>query len=567
MADLPVWGIHITTASVRGVKLERIEGELRVVAHDQADFADDIEDVNSLDRHIALVHALAIFMKRHDLSRSRVMVSVDAVTAFNRFLSAPLVENENLMRILAYEAQQQIPFDLEQVHWDHKVLAVRDADREADVLLFAIKKDVVDERLRRLQKIRFPVDGVQLGPVALYNFAVRERLVRDGQVLVSVDFDRTDVVVCQGKRLWFRSLPIGFHPVFRAVATAYEVTHRQAVKIVRGELEVDDDRPLREARRDVAERVAREVARMVSYFGGAIPELEPRSLVLFPGSVMTPPIGPMVAKLTGLEVHEFKSFRQLPVAMPELSPNLAGLAHAAGLGLQLMGEADIDVKLYPPDLERVIAGRRVFWAAGTVLLFVMVAAMWMMVDSSQGQLAEADAALGAKVQEADRLRKAFAEERRERQIRDEMLPLAAAGRHRLAPVRAADGLLRALDAAGADLGPDDRLYLAALDTKIVSEAGPDGGSVSDAGRRRVEIVLGMVDRGEEGQVEKAVRELLWPRLEATGRYRELEIGESFDSIQLAPSPKGGTPGVEYRRSFTMLELSLLFEDRNEEERP
>ncbi|MCB1282594.1 MAG: pilus assembly protein PilM, partial [Salinibacterium sp.] len=127
MADFPAWGIHLTTSSLRGIKLERAEdGEkIRVVAHDQIDFAEDIEDVTSLDRHGPLLHALAVFSKRHDLQKCRVIVSVDGATAFNRFVSAPLVQGESLARILAFEAQQQIPFDLEEVYWDYKSLDVR----------------------------------------------------------------------------------------------------------------------------------------------------------------------------------------------------------------------------------------------------------------------------------------------------------------------------------------------------------------------------------------------------------------------------------------------------------
>ena len=128
MADLPVWGIHVTTSSVRGIKLGRAESGYEVLGHDQYDFAEDIEDVLSLDRHGALAHALHVFAKRHDFNRARVIVSVDGSTAFNRFVSTPLVEGESMQRLLEYEAQQQIPFSLDTVHWDHKVLNVDEAD-------------------------------------------------------------------------------------------------------------------------------------------------------------------------------------------------------------------------------------------------------------------------------------------------------------------------------------------------------------------------------------------------------------------------------------------------------
>ena len=565
MAEFPAWGIHVTTASVRGVKIEEIDGELRIVAHDQADFADDIDDVNSLEKHGALAHALAVFMKRHDMSRCRVFVSVDAVSAFNRFVRAPMVQDENLMRILAYEAQQQIPFDLEGVFWDHKVLDVRQDDGEVDVLLFAIKKEVVDERIRRLSKLRFPVDGLQLGPLALYNFAVNERLVKDGQILVSVDFDRIELLLCHEKKLWFRTLPMGFHPMFGEISKAYDVRHRQAVKIVRGEFDLEDKEALKKIIRSNSERLSREVSRMISYFDGALEKVTLSSVVLIPGSVLVPPMTQTLKKLTGLEIHTLKSFRRIPVAMPEISPNIAGLAHATGLALQALGKSDVDIKLFPLTMERVIAGRRVFYVLSILLLFVMIAGMWLVVDSGRNEIIDAQDQLALKTIERDQLSTEFNQVRKERQLKDEIMPYRQAGDHRLVPAQATTAVLRAVEAANLDLGAAERIHVALLKTKVAPDDGKAIGSTAMKASRRIELTVGLVEGETPQAARRSVESGLFKHLARDRRLSGFKIDQEFIAANLVARPPADVDDLELRRRFIILKTSFVFEAAGQKE--
>ncbi|MFT7617634.1 MAG: type IV pilus assembly protein PilM [Planctomycetota bacterium] len=555
MAEFPAWGIHVSNTSVRGVKIEDVNGDLQVVAHDQIDYVEDIEDLSSLENAGAMLHALAVFQKKHDMNRCRVFVSVDSATAFNRFVTAPVVQGEELMRILAYEGQQHIPFDLETVFWDHKVLDVRQEEGEVDVLLFAIKKDVVEERLRRLEKVRFPVDGVQLTPVALYNLAVAERLTQSGQLIASVDCDRIDLLLCHGKKLWFRTLPTGFHPMFAEVCEAYDVRHRAAVKIVSGDLPVDDDRPLRQIRRNEAVRLTKEIARMAAYFGGAIEGVKLESILLVPGSPQAPPLQKLLAKETGLEVNVMKSFRHLPVAMPELSPNLAGLAHPTGLALQGLGRSDIDIKLYPQDLERIIAGRRFFHVLSVLVCFITVASMWMMLDSAGSEVAKRQDSLTESVQVMDKLKKEFNSGREESELKDEIVPFHQAGLHRVAIVEGVSGILETIAATNAK-NPGLNLVVSLLETKI--DSGRDANEVSQTARR-IELILGSVDLNNRDEVLKQINDMLFATLGKDQRFSQFSVDGDYLSEQASAKP---TPDIEkrtLRRRFRMFKTSFFYD--------
>lgn len=553
MTEFPVWGIHVTAASVRGVKIERSGDRLRVIAHDQIDFTEDIDDINSLERHAALAHALAVFSKRHELSKCRVWVSVDASSSFNRFVTAPMVQGESLMRILSYEAQQHIPFALDAVHWDHKVLEVRQEDGEADVILFALKKEVVEERLRRLTKQHFPVDGVQLAPVALYNFAVHEHLAKDGYVIVSVDFDRIDIVLCHHKRFWFRSLPAGVHTMFDDLQASLDVKHRLLVKILQGEKATDDMDEVEAVRTRAAEELASEISRLVAYYAGAIEGVELRGILMVPGSPFVPALSRHLKAMTGLDVYAVKSFRHIDIdpdiVTPEISKSIAKLAHATGLALQGLGESEVDVRLFDSSVERVIAGRRILYVVAVLMVFLLVWLMWRDVDSAEDELRSRSERLDALIGEVEASQQAYQQLSREKDIKDAVLPLVESGRRRLAPLTAVDAVLDTIDEANASRSPDDLVHLVNVET---------GSSDTEGEGRTVSIILGVQAKSTDEAAREEIRSAVLEPLSRRGEFSNFEVLETFTAGDLAFSASSVAGDRELRRLFVMVRVTGKF---------
>ncbi|MEE9391133.1 MAG: pilus assembly protein PilM [Planctomycetota bacterium] len=558
MADLPVWGIHITTASIRGVKIVRDGGDMRIVAHDQVDFAEDIDDIESLERHGALAHALFVFAKRHDLSKSRVVISVDASTAFNRYVETPMVEGESMMRLLEYEAQQQIPFDLDGVHWGHKVLNLDHDANIAHIMLFAIKKEVVDERLRRMAKVRFPVDQVQISPIALFNYAAYEGLAKDGYALISVDYDRSDVVISHRGRFWFRSLPTGVFSYVEAIRESIEPRHRAAVRIGRGEVKPEDPKAFKEVRDAYTERLASELSRMIEYYRGTLRDVDLKGIVLLPASRLVPSIGSYLKEATGLEVYAVKSFRKLKIdpgiVTPEIERHTASFAHAAGLALQGHNEAEVDVKLYDPSIERDIGVRKVFYALSIFGVFALVGWLWWQSSKRVEQLNSAQKALLDQVGQADAQTQKFEKHRRELDISDELAPYQSASRGREAALKAVEDVLAAIEAEAAPKGPDDRTYLLRIETKPADFA--EGRAL---GRRRVQLRLGRLDRPGVDSAA-AIMSGVIARLKSNGRVSDVIEKNRYQAPSLMGLPMSESVGKTkiLRRRFTVIDYQFVY---------
>jgi type IV pilus assembly protein PilM len=557
MADLPVWGIHVTTSSVRGLKLGRSGEGYEVLGHDQYDFAEDIEDVLSLDRHAALAHALFIFAKRHDFNRSRVVVSVDGSTAFNRFVSTPLVEGESMQRLLEYEAQQQIPFPLENVHWDHKVLKVDEDKNLADVMIFAVKRDVVEERLRRLQKVRFPADDLQLAPIALYNYAVHEGLAKDGVAVISVDYDRTDLCIVDQRRMWFRTLPTGVFGLVEAIREEIEPRHRQAVRIARGEIEAPDPAAFEKVRRAYAERLGSELARMVEYYRGSLRDVDLRGILLVPGSPMVPPLGRHLKAACGLDVFAPKGLRQTSIdpdiVTPEMEGKIGNYAHALGLALQGLEAAEVPVQLYEGSLERDVGKRKILWVASVVALFAIVGLMWW---KAQGVRASLEAERSTTAELLERTDEGLAElgrENRAEEYRQRLRPLVDVGRDRLVPVEALDTVLAALMKYNEGRADDERIYLVNAATRSMKPV--DGRDR----RRELRLVLGALMRRPGDDVLGRMKDGLMGPMAAQPAFDDLEEVRQFTASSLSMLAEPDLEDRILRRRFQMAEFQIVYD--------
>src|SRR5205814_3764696 len=87
---------------------------------------------------------------------------------FAKVVKLPPVDTSKVTQIIQYEAQQNVPFPLEEVVWDYQILGTAPTG-ELEVLLVAIKADVVDGLFRTAEAANLRVQLVDVSPAALCN--------------------------------------------------------------------------------------------------------------------------------------------------------------------------------------------------------------------------------------------------------------------------------------------------------------------------------------------------------------------------------------------------------------
>src|SRR2546423_9016692 len=117
-------------------------------------------------REAVIQKGLQDLLAEKGLKSKNVNVCAPGFHVFSKFVKLPPVDASKVTQIIQYEAQQNVPFPLEEVVWDYQILGST-AGGELEVLLVAIKADVVEGLFRVTEAAGLHLLLADVSPAAL----------------------------------------------------------------------------------------------------------------------------------------------------------------------------------------------------------------------------------------------------------------------------------------------------------------------------------------------------------------------------------------------------------------
>jgi type IV pilus assembly protein PilM len=326
--------------------------------------------------------ALAEFTSRNDLRGDRVALSVPGQLGLSKFIKLPPIEAKKIPDIVKYEARQQIPFPMEQVVWDWQRLAGGMEESgfviDAEVALFAMKREQVYKALAPLDTAGVAIDVLQLTPIALANMVIFDQLAAPpadpdqplpSTAVVSIGVDTTDLVITNGLRIWQRSMPIGGSSFTKALVKELKLTFAKAEHLKRNAVRAEDPKAVFKAMRPVFNEFTAELQRSLNYFTGADRTATIGKVLLLGNAARLRGLSDFVAQQLKLDVQRLDTFQALEgaevLASPAFKENRLAFGTAYGLALQAAGGGQMNTNLMPREIirDRIIEQKRP-WAVG-----------------------------------------------------------------------------------------------------------------------------------------------------------------------------------------------------------
>lgn len=150
-------GLDIGTSSVKLIKLKFLKEGFELT-----DF-----NLEPISKPEDLSAAIKKITARLDLKK--VNLSVSGPAAVIRYLSFPRMQQEELRQALKFEASKHIPFSVDQVNLDAFILKQDAADNKMLVLLAAVKKELVAQRLKLMEDCLLEANTLDIDSLALVN--------------------------------------------------------------------------------------------------------------------------------------------------------------------------------------------------------------------------------------------------------------------------------------------------------------------------------------------------------------------------------------------------------------
>jgi len=188
------------------------------------------DPANEGTRQFEIAAVLDELMSDLRVKDGNVNFAVPGQSVFTRFVKLPLVEEEKIERIIAFEAQQNVPFPIDDVVWDYQLVGAG-INEQVQVVLVAIKADLLEEVNDSVEATKLQTRIVDIAPMALYN-AFRYNypdLSGSGcSLLADIGARTTNLLFVEPGKVFTRSIPIGGGSITAAIAKEFGETFAAA---------------------------------------------------------------------------------------------------------------------------------------------------------------------------------------------------------------------------------------------------------------------------------------------------------------------------------------------------
>jgi type IV pilus assembly protein PilM len=380
-------------------------------------------------RRAQISTVLREMMAELGIRHEAVNYAVPAQSIFARFVKLPAVEEEKIDRIIAFEAQQNVPFPIDEVVWDYQLVG-GGGDQQVQVVLVAIKSDLLDEINAAVEEtgLRTAIAGV--ATMALYN-AFRYNYADLGgcSLLVDIGARTTNLIFIEPQKIFSRSIPVGGSSVTTAIAkefnepfAAAEVRKKRDGFVSLGGTYAEPADPevarVSKLVRSTMTRLHAEVMRSISHYRAQQQGNAPERVFLCGGSASTPYMREFFREKLQVPIEFFNPLRNVAVAHPapvnELTRSAHLLGELVGLALRSVGPCPMELNLCPAVVVRrqELEKRRPFFvtAAAAVVLALLGWGFYytraaQLARSGAGKTSSINASMQAAEAKIDKLRK------------------------------------------------------------------------------------------------------------------------------------------------------------------
>src|SRR5436309_5621762 len=366
-----------------------------------------------LEAHVAL-HETALVLREmmHEMHihRADVNYAVSAQSVFARFVKLPALDAEKIDKIIAFEAQQNVPFPMDQVIWDYQLVG-GGMGEQIQVVIVAIKRDLLDEINNAVEETGLRTRILGVASMGLYNaFCYNYTDLQGCSLLVDIGARTTNVLFIEPGRIFSRSLPLGSSAITASIAKEFGESfaaaetrkNRDAFVALGGAAEPDDPNigRLSKIAGSTMTRLHAEFMRSITHYRAQQQGDRPVRIFLCGGGAGMPNMREFFHEKFELPVEFFNPLQNVSVSesTPDTTRSVHLLGELVGLALRSVIVCPMEINLLPAGVVRRqdLEKRRPFFIAAAACILLALLG-WSAYYTRAAQVAQQTArAMGQK---------------------------------------------------------------------------------------------------------------------------------------------------------------------------
>ncbi len=334
-------------------------GQITLQRYGVADIGiDPNKEENSLP---FIANAVKKITKETGIKGGEAHITFSSHTSFLKFIKIPQLEQAQLEDILKFEAQQNVPFPLDEVVWDFQLLMGKKSEGDIDTILAAIKNDQIEAHSANLRKLGFNATNVDLSPLALYNaFRYNYPETSDCVLLLDIGARGTNLLFIEKNSFFTRSIPLAGNAITQSICNdrqepseSVELLKKTKAYISLGSeyAESDEESVARTAKivRTTLAKLAQEISRSITFYRTQQKGSSPKTIYITGGSSLIPYMDLFLKEKLTVPVEYFNPLKNVTlgkgIQTAKLSKESLMMGELVGGGLSLLPERPIEINL------------------------------------------------------------------------------------------------------------------------------------------------------------------------------------------------------------------------------
>jgi type IV pilus assembly protein PilM len=330
-------GLDIGSSTVKAVEISRKGEEFELSNLGIAKLAPEAIVQGAFLNSSAIVDAIREAIDQAKIKTKSVAAAVCGHSVIVKKASLPTMGQEQLEEQIRWEAEEYIPFDLNEVNLDFQILDASETEGQMDVLLVAAKKDLIDDYVQVISEAGLTPSVVDVAGFAVENAYELNYALHSDEVVALVNIGAQVVninVLVDGTPCFTRDITTAGNHYTEEIQKTLSISFEEAERIKLGGRGVEDSQEVvpqevEKAMQSVTETVVGEISRSLDFFAATSGDARISRVLLTGGSVNIAGFLHAFRERTGLDCELLNPLnRMLPTNkweqeyLDEVSPSL-----------------------------------------------------------------------------------------------------------------------------------------------------------------------------------------------------------------------------------------------------
>jgi type IV pilus assembly protein PilM len=340
-------GLDIGSSYIKIAQLKDIKGGYELDLFDMLSLPPEIIVDGSIIDSFRLIDSLKELIRKARIKTKNAVIGIAGHSSvIIKRISLPEMTEEELSESIKFEAEQYVPFNIEDVNLDFQILGPKDEPGQMDVILVAVKRDIINDYVSAVKEAGLNSIIVDVNPFALENMYEINYEIEPNRNVAIVNIGASTIninILKGGVSVFTRDSAVGSNLHTEALQREFNLTYENAERLKRGEpienVSSGEAFPIIES---ASEEIIGDVNRSFEFYRSTELHEDINEVILSGGCALIKEFPGLLSEKLGIETKLIEPFKNIKISkrfdltyIEEIAPIAAV---AIGLALRRPGD-------------------------------------------------------------------------------------------------------------------------------------------------------------------------------------------------------------------------------------